>query len=139
MLKYQHTGCKPSKDDSEMTDINADVSLLTVQRYTAADAAEGDWYLDNILRDDQLLQSALTRHGISSVRIDTVKFHKQHAHCFSSNSRPPFFSRSFMRRRNFNHNLAWSARGVSVSSSWLDNKKRSCSSRVGGFSGVGSG
>ncbi len=53
-----------------MTDTNADVALLTEQRYTAAVAAEGDWYLDNILRDDQLLQAALARHGISSVRID---------------------------------------------------------------------
>lgn len=48
----------------------ADVALLTEQRYTAAVAAEGDWYLDNILRDDQLLQTALAGHGISSVRID---------------------------------------------------------------------
>ena len=53
-----------------MTDTKADVALLTEQRYTAAVAAEGDWYLDNILRDDQLLQSALARHGISTVRID---------------------------------------------------------------------
>ena len=53
-----------------MTDTNADVALLTEQRYTAAVAAEGDWYLDNILRDDHLLQAALMRHGISSVRID---------------------------------------------------------------------
>ena len=70
MLKYQHTGCKPNKDDPEMTDTNADVALLTEQRYASAVAAEGDWYLGNILRDDQLLQSALARHGISSVRID---------------------------------------------------------------------
>ncbi len=40
-----------------MTDTNADVALLTEQRYTAAVAAEGNWYLDNILRDDQLLQT----------------------------------------------------------------------------------
>ena len=53
-----------------MPDIKADVALLTEQRYTAAVAAEGDWYLSNILRDDQLLQDALARHGISSVRID---------------------------------------------------------------------
>ncbi len=53
-----------------MTDSKSDVALLTERRYTAAVAAEGDWYLDNILRDDQLLQSALARHGITSVRID---------------------------------------------------------------------
>ncbi len=70
MLKHQHTGCKAIKVDHAMTDTNADVALLTEQRYTAAVAADGDWYLDNILRDDQLLQSALERHGISSVRID---------------------------------------------------------------------
>jgi glutathione synthase/RimK-type ligase-like ATP-grasp enzyme len=48
----------------------ADVALLTDHRYTAAEAAEGEWYLHNILRDDQLLQSALARQGVSSVRID---------------------------------------------------------------------
>ena len=53
-----------------MTDSKSDVALLTERRYTAAVAAEGDWYLDNILCDDQLLQSALARHGITSVRID---------------------------------------------------------------------
>ncbi len=53
-----------------MTDTKADVALLTEQRYTAAVAADGDWYLDNILRDDQLLQAALAGHGISSVRVD---------------------------------------------------------------------
>lgn len=53
-----------------MTDTNADVALPTERRYTAAIAAQGDWSLDNILRDDKLLQSALMRHGISSVRID---------------------------------------------------------------------
>lgn len=52
------------------TDTSVEVALLTERRYTAAVAAEGDWYLDNILRDDQLLQAALARHGISSVRID---------------------------------------------------------------------
>lgn len=55
-----------------MTDseTSADVALLTERRYTADAAADGDWYLGNILRDDQLLQSALARHGISSVRVD---------------------------------------------------------------------
>lgn len=56
-----------------MTDIKADVALLTEQRYTAAVAAEGDWYLSNILRDDQLLQDALARHGLSSVRVDWAR------------------------------------------------------------------
>lgn len=53
-----------------MTDSNAAVALLTEQRYTATVAADSDWYLQNILRDDQLLQAALARQGISSVRID---------------------------------------------------------------------
>lgn len=52
------------------TDTNADVALLTEQRYTATVAAEEDWYLGNILRDDQLLQAALMSHGLSSVRVD---------------------------------------------------------------------
>lgn len=51
-------------------DIHADVALLTEQRYTAAVAPEGDWYLGNILRDDQLLQAALANRGLSSVRVD---------------------------------------------------------------------
>lgn len=52
------------------TDIHADVALLTEQRYAMAAAPEGDWYLGNILRDDQLLQAEMARHGLSSVRID---------------------------------------------------------------------
>ena len=72
MLKHQHTGCKSLNEVPAMTNTKADVALLTEQRYTAAVAAEGDWYLSNILRDDQLLQSALALHGITSVRIDWV-------------------------------------------------------------------
>ena len=53
-----------------MTDIKADVALLTEQRYAVTAAPEGDWYLGNILRDDQLLQTALANHGLSSVRVD---------------------------------------------------------------------
>ncbi|ADB17187.1 conserved hypothetical protein [Pirellula staleyi DSM 6068] len=48
----------------------ARVALLTEARYTASVAAEGDWYLGNILSDDQLLQTALARHGIWSERLD---------------------------------------------------------------------
>ena len=48
----------------------ADVALLTDHRYTAAAAAPGDWYLGNILADDGLLQAALARRGLSSVRVD---------------------------------------------------------------------
>jgi len=47
-----------------------DVALLTDRRYTAFTAAEGDWYLQNILDDDGLLQEALTRRGLTSVRVD---------------------------------------------------------------------
>jgi glutathione synthase/RimK-type ligase-like ATP-grasp enzyme len=53
-----------------MTGNSAVVALLTEQRYTATVAADSDWYLQNILRDDQLLQTALARRGVSSVRID---------------------------------------------------------------------
>jgi glutathione synthase/RimK-type ligase-like ATP-grasp enzyme len=54
-----------------MTRTPADVALLTERRYTAPVAAEGDWYLANILRDDQLLREALQQcHGLSSVRVD---------------------------------------------------------------------
>ncbi|MCU0704766.1 MAG: hypothetical protein MUF18_12380 [Fimbriiglobus sp.] len=48
----------------------ADVALLTDHRYTAAAADPGDWYLGNILADDGLLQSALARRGLTSVRVD---------------------------------------------------------------------
>ncbi len=47
-----------------------DVALLTDRRYTASTAAEGDWYLQNILDDDRLLQEALARRGLTSVRVD---------------------------------------------------------------------
>lgn len=53
-----------------MTGTDADVALLTDERYTAEAAADGDWYFANILRDDELLQTALKRHDISSVRVD---------------------------------------------------------------------
>lgn len=47
-----------------------DVALLTDRRFTANTAADGDWYLGNILADDRLLQIALTRRGLTSVRVD---------------------------------------------------------------------
>lgn len=47
-----------------------DVALLTDRRYTAATAAKGDWYLQNILDDDGLFQDALRRRGLTSVRVD---------------------------------------------------------------------
>jgi len=47
-----------------------DVALLTDRRYTANTAAEGDWYLQNILDDDRLLQEALARRGLASLRVD---------------------------------------------------------------------
>ncbi|SMP47595.1 glutathione synthetase, ATP-grasp domain [Desulfonatronum zhilinae] len=48
----------------------ADVALLTESRYAYNDAAPDDWYLRNILRDDELLQNALAALGLSSVRLD---------------------------------------------------------------------
>ncbi len=53
-----------------MSHIHADVALLTDHRYTASTAASDDWYLGNILRDDELLQKALNKLGLTSVRID---------------------------------------------------------------------
>lgn len=53
-----------------MTRYQADVALLTDHRYTAARAPEGDWYLANILHDDRLLQEALLKRKITSVRVD---------------------------------------------------------------------
>ena len=48
-----------------------DVALLTDHRYTAPTAAaESDWYLRNVLDDDRLLQEALTRRGLTSLRVD---------------------------------------------------------------------
>ncbi|CAN5259121.1 hypothetical protein BH23BAC3_BH23BAC3_11750 [soil metagenome] len=46
------------------------IALLTDHRYTASEAPEGDWYFENILKDDRLLQQALKQKGISSVRVD---------------------------------------------------------------------
>ncbi len=48
----------------------ADVALLTDRRYTATVAAPGDWYMSNILREDQLLADALAALGLSAARID---------------------------------------------------------------------
>ena len=49
---------------------SADIALLTDHRYTTSTADEDDWYLKNILRDDELLQNALEEHGITSIRVD---------------------------------------------------------------------
>jgi glutathione synthase/RimK-type ligase-like ATP-grasp enzyme len=53
-----------------MTQMKADVALLTERRYVTQDVPENDWYRRNILRDDQLLREALDQLGISSVRVD---------------------------------------------------------------------
>lgn len=50
--------------------VQTDVALLTERRYLATQADAGDWYLDNILRDDRLLQDALGKLGLSSRRVD---------------------------------------------------------------------
>ena len=56
--------------------MNADVALLTERRYIAASAAEDDWYLRNILQEDQLLQTALAELGLSAVRVDWSDKHQ---------------------------------------------------------------
>ena len=47
-----------------------DIALLTARRFLATKAPEGDWYLDNILHDDRLLQAALGKFGLTSQRVD---------------------------------------------------------------------
>lgn len=56
-----------------MTELDADIALLTERRFAAPVAADGDWFLGNILRDDRLLGEALSRHGLSSVRVDWTR------------------------------------------------------------------
>lgn len=51
----------------------ADIALLTDHRYEAMVALPGDWYLGNILEDDQLLQNELDLLGISSIRLDWAR------------------------------------------------------------------
>jgi len=48
----------------------ADIALLTGRRYPATVAADDDWYLGNILADDDLLIAALARRGLSAIRVD---------------------------------------------------------------------
>jgi glutathione synthase/RimK-type ligase-like ATP-grasp enzyme len=48
----------------------ADVALLTDSRYTAGSAPAGDWYLANILREDELLATALGELGLTARRVD---------------------------------------------------------------------
>jgi len=56
-----------------MTQPAADIALLTEHRYEASVAAPDDWYLANILQDDQLLRDALQAHGLSAVRVDWAR------------------------------------------------------------------
>ena len=51
----------------------ADIALLTEQRYEVSEAPEGNWYVENILWDDRLLQDALLELGLSSVRVDWAR------------------------------------------------------------------
>jgi glutathione synthase/RimK-type ligase-like ATP-grasp enzyme len=49
---------------------HTDIALLTDHRYTAQIAPDDDWYLGNILADDNLLQQALAKRGLTSLRVD---------------------------------------------------------------------
>lgn len=51
----------------------ADVALLTERRYAASAAAADDWYLGNILSDDNLLIAALAARGLSAARVDWAR------------------------------------------------------------------
>lgn len=53
-----------------MPNLDADVALLTECRYAVPTAPEGDWYVEQILHDDRLLQEALQERGVTSTRID---------------------------------------------------------------------
>lgn len=44
--------------------------MLTSSAYKVSHAAEGDWYLANILIEDELLHKALEARGLTSVRVD---------------------------------------------------------------------
>ncbi len=49
---------------------NVPIALLTERRYAANTAAPDDWYLGNILRDENLLIAALAELGIAAERVD---------------------------------------------------------------------
>ena len=53
-----------------MASDNNDIALLTSSAYKVTHAAEGDWYLANILKEDELLQQALEARGLTSLRVD---------------------------------------------------------------------
>ena len=48
----------------------ADIALLTSRRFSAPEAAEGDWYLGNILLEDRLLSDSLRARGLTSARVE---------------------------------------------------------------------
>ncbi|MHC4099768.1 MAG: hypothetical protein ACYSW1_02645, partial [Planctomycetota bacterium] len=48
-----------------------DVALLTESRYEKPD--QPDWYVSQILAEDGLLQAALRRRGLHSVRVDWAR------------------------------------------------------------------
>lgn len=50
--------------------MTSDIGLLTERRFVGSGAPSGDRYLSNILRDDQLLQAALAKLGLTSERLD---------------------------------------------------------------------
>jgi len=52
-----------------MTRHYPDVALLTERRYAGSVAGPDDWYFGNILREDELVQTALERLGLSSIRV----------------------------------------------------------------------
>jgi len=53
-----------------MAGMNHPIALLTERRYAANTAAPDDWYLGNILRDENLLIAALAELGIAAERVD---------------------------------------------------------------------
>jgi glutathione synthase/RimK-type ligase-like ATP-grasp enzyme len=54
-----------------MLDPDIDVALVTESRYEQPD--EPDWYVEQILAEDGLLQAELTRRGLRSARVDWAR------------------------------------------------------------------
>jgi glutathione synthase/RimK-type ligase-like ATP-grasp enzyme len=53
-----------------MSQYKAHIALLTDHRYTLLKAPEGNRYVANILKEDDLLKKALEKRGITSIRVD---------------------------------------------------------------------
>jgi hypothetical protein len=55
---------------NSMPNQNFDIALLTESRYERPRPEERDWYVENILTEDRLVQEALERRGLRVIRLD---------------------------------------------------------------------